>query len=90
MRRFFIPSCSLFLLSAGVQALAASPPPAVPDPFILPQTRILPLTQKNDAWDARIGKGRSMHDPIPRVRLTHAPYTRLIDLPQQGYAYIRF
>lgn len=90
MRRFFTLCCFLFLLSAVTQGLAVSPPPAEPDPATRPQKPILTLTQKNDIRDARIGKGRSMHDPIPRVRLTHAPYTRLTGLPQQGYARIRF
>lgn len=179
MRRSFILICFLFLLSAGTQGLAASPPPAEPDPFTLAQTPILTVTQKknirvvydikDDIWDAGIGKGlyyarglleayksqgvseknikisvvlhgptvywllkedayrefkhdefdfnphdRVLHellahgvsvevcnltlrgkgwtanDLMPGVTVVHDAYTRLIDLQQQGYAYIRF
>jgi hypothetical protein len=72
MRRFFILSCFLFLLFAGTQGLAASPPPAGPDPFIPPMP-IITVTQKNGAWNVRIGKGQSMQDTMPMGRLTHAP-----------------
>jgi intracellular sulfur oxidation DsrE/DsrF family protein len=179
MRRFFIFSCFLFLLSAVTQGLAASPPSAEPDPFALVQTPILTVTQKknirvvydikDDVWDAGIGKGlyyarglleayksqgvseknikisvvlhgptvywllkedvyrQHKHDEfdfnphdrvlrellahgvsvevcnltlrgkgwtaddlMPGVTVVHDAYTRLIDLQQQGYAYIRF
>lgn len=100
MRRFFILSCFLFLLSAGTQGLAASPPSAEPDPLTLTPTPILTIAQKKnirvvydikgDVWDAGIGKVWSTEDLMPGVRVVHGDHARLIDLPQQGYAYIRF
>ena len=36
------------------------------------------------------GKGWTADDLMPGVKLVHDAYTRLIDLQQQGYAYIRF
>lgn len=36
------------------------------------------------------GKGWSGQDLLPGVTVVHDAYTRLIDLQQQGYAYIRF
>ncbi len=100
MRRLFILSCFLFLLSVGTQGLAASPPPAEPDPFALVQIPILTVTQKqnirvvydikDDVWDAGIGKGWTAGDLMPGVTVVHDTYTRLIDLLQQGYAHIRF
>ena len=100
MRRFFILSCFLFLLSAGTQGQAASPPLAEPDPFTLAQTRVITIIQKknirvvydikDDVWDAGIGKGWTADDLMPGARVVHDAYSRLIDLQQQGYAYIRF
>lgn len=148
MRRFILFSCFLFLLSAGTQGVAASPPPTEPDPFALTQAPILSLTQKknirvvydvkDDILGAGIGKGLyyvrgliavyknldistesfkisvvlrglldhgvsvevcnltlrgegwNSDDLLPGVTLVHDAYTRLIDLQQQGYAYIRF
>lgn len=100
MRRFFILSCFTFLLSAGTQGLAASSPPAKPDPFALFQIPILTVTQKqnirvvygikDDVWDAGIGKGWTADDLMPGVRMLYDAYTHPIDLQQQGYAHIRF
>ena len=36
------------------------------------------------------GKGWTADDLLPGVKLVHDAYTRLIDLQQRGYAYIRF
>lgn len=36
------------------------------------------------------GKGWSAADLLPGITVVHDAYTRLIDLQQQGYAYIRF
>ena len=36
------------------------------------------------------GKGWTADDLMPGVKLVHDAYTRLIDLQQRGYAYIRF
>lgn len=36
------------------------------------------------------GKGWKHDDLLPDVRMVHDGYTRLIDLQQRGYAYIRF
>ena len=36
------------------------------------------------------GKGWSAYDLMPGVKVVHDAYTRIIDLQQQGYAYIRF
>ena len=36
------------------------------------------------------GKGWTADDLMPGVKLVHDAYTRMIDLQQQGYAYIRF
>ena len=67
MRHIFISFCTLCLLSLSAQVLAASPPTAEPDPFVLTQTPILTVTHKknirvvydikDDVWDAGIGKG---------------------------------
>lgn len=36
------------------------------------------------------GKGWTHKDLLPGVRVVHDGYTRLIDLQQRGYGYIRF
>jgi len=36
------------------------------------------------------GKGWTAGNILPGVRIVHDAYTRLIDLQQRGYAYIRF
>lgn len=179
MRRSILFSCFLFTLSATAQGLAAAPPPTQPDPFALPETRIIGITKKsrirvvydvkddilaagigkglyyvrglleayktlgvpaknikisvvlhgatvywmlnedayrtykNDEFDFNPndlvlrellahgvsvevcnltlrGKGWTAGDLMPGVTIVHDAYTRIIDLQQQGYAYIRF
>ena len=94
-------SLLLFLLTASSPGLAAPPAPAKkPDPFALVEPKIIKIDQKknihvvydvkHDVWDADIGKGWSAQDLLPGVSVAHDVYTRIINLQQQGYSYIRF
>ena len=82
--RTFISSLFFVLFSASTLGLAASPAPAnEPAPFALVDPKkVFHVSLRGKSWSAA--------DLLPGVTVAHNAYTRLIDLQQQAYAYIRF